>query len=311
MESGLFAEVPHELVTARRLKPTVKVILTHCLVRYQTKKDNGEPWTFSEAGIAAETGLSPKTVGRHVGPLRKKGVLKLYGTMSGGEREYEVFTFSPEGLVALIHTTAKTPVVLLRAANGDGVATLETATDKLADNSSDNLSDNLSDKTPPRREDRRREEGRREDEYKLGLVASSLGTSPSAEGGCCVGMASTPVGPSPSDSTTIQYAYGNSDGGGQKEADRALVSVSAPMIQGSASGDAIMRAKKNGTGHSATSASCAAGTKGIGLTDAELAALVTETGCTRDQLRRIENAALMEVVYGANGSKPRHGFDSL
>jgi hypothetical protein len=140
LESGLFAEVPHELVTARRLKPSVKVIL------------------------------------------------KLYGTMSDGEREYEVFTFSPGGLVALLRTTAKTSVVVLRAANGDG-ATLETATDKLADN----LSDNLSDKMSPRKEDPRKEEDRREEKTKKDLVASSSGTSPSAEGGCCVGMPSMTV----------------------------------------------------------------------------------------------------------------------
>lgn len=309
MESGLFAEVPHELVALRGLKPSVKVILTHCLVRYQTKKDDGKPWTFSAAGIAAETGLSEKTVGRHLGRLRSRGVLNLYGTMSDGEREYEVFTFSPEGLVGLIRTTAKTSVVMLRAANGDG-ATVETATDKLADNLSDNLSANLSDKTPPRREDTRREEGRREDDYNQGVVASSLGTSPPAEGGCCVGMASTTVAHS-SDSTTIQYAYGNSNAGGKEDADSALVSSSAPMVQSSASGDANRGARRNGTGDSDTSATRAAGTKGIGLTDAELDTLVKETGCTREQLQRMENAALIEVIYGNNGSKPRNGFDSL
>lgn len=306
MESGLFAEVPHELVASRGLKPSVKVILIHCLVRYQTQKRDGEPWTFSVAGIAAATGLSQRTVSRHIGPLRKKGVLKFYGTVPDDEREYDVFTFSPEELVPLVRTTGKKPVVVHRAANGLG-AISETPTDRTADN----LSDNLSDKTPPTREDRRREEGRREDDYRQGVVASSLETSPAAEGGCCVGMASTTVGPSPSDSTTIQYAYGNSNAGGQKEADSALVSVAAPMIQGSASGDANIGARKKGTGHSDTSATRAAGTKGIGLTDAELDALVTETGCTRDQLRRIENAALMEVIYGTNGSKPRNGFDSL
>jgi hypothetical protein len=124
-------------------------------------------------------------------------------------------------------------------------------------------------------------------------------------------MASTTVGPSPSDSTTIQYAYGNSNAGGKREADRALVSVFVPMIQGSASGDANIGAKNNTTGLPKKSAPRAAGTNGIGLTDAEMDALVEKTGCTRDQLRRMENAALMEVIFGTNGTKPRHGFDSL
>jgi hypothetical protein len=307
LESGLFAEVPHELVTARRLKPSVKVILIHCLVRYQTKKDSGEPWTFSEAGIAAETGLSPKTVGRHVGPLRKKGVLKLYGTMSDGEREYEVFTFSPEGLVALLRTTAKTSVVLLRAANGDGAAILETARDKLADN----LSDNLSDRMPPRREDGRKEEDRREEKSEKDLVASSPGPSPAAAGSFPVGIPSTPVAPPAFDATTIQNACGGSDAGGQNKPDTFVARVSAPIIQPSAGGDANIGAGNNTAGLPKKSAPRAAGTNGIGLTDAELDAIVEKTGCTRDQLRRMENVAAMEVVYGVNGGRPRHGFDSL
>jgi hypothetical protein len=57
------------------------------------------------------------------------------------------------------------------------------------------------------------------------------------------------------------------------------------MIQGSASGDANIGARKRGAGHSDTSATRAAGTKGIGFTDAELDALVKEGGWTRDQLK--------------------------
>ncbi len=305
LESGLFAEVPHELVASRRLKASVKVILIHCLVRYQTEKDNGEPWTFSVAGIAAETGLSERTVSRKVGPLRKQGVLKFYGRMSDGEREYDVFTFSPEGLVALIRITGKASLVVRPAPNGfDAPAKIT------ADKTADNLSDNLSDKTPPRREDRRREEAKREDDNNQGLLPFFSGASSDAEGGFCVGMPSTTVA-HPSDSTTIQHACGNSNAGGKKEADSLLASVSAPIIQGSVSGNTNTGARKNGTGHSDTSANRPAGTKSMGLTDAELDDLSRQYGFTKDQLKRMENGALVEVVCGRRETKARNGFDSL
>jgi hypothetical protein len=83
------------------------------------------------------------------------------------------------------------------------------------------------------------------------------------------------------------------------------------MIQGSASGDANKGARKNGTGYSDTADTRAAGTKGIGLTDAELDDYSRKYGCTKEQLKRMENGALIEVMFGPRGTKPRNGFDSL
>ncbi len=294
-ESGLFAEVPHELVTARQLKPSVKVILMHCLVRYQTKKDDEEPWTFSAAGIAAETGLSERTVSRHMKPLRRNGVLKLYGTLSDGEREYQVFTFSPEALVALIRTTARTSVAVLRAANGDG-ATVERASDKL----SDKLSDNLSDKMPPKREDRKREDDRREDENNQGSVSVLSGASQTAVGGASLPVQlSTAV--SLSVPATIQVAAGSSNHGGKKETESTLSCAAAATIQPSASGTRNITAANNTAGHSGASANRAAGTKATsrGSRGANMPKMIADFA--EDILRRWKNGtpctrASIEVV---------------
>ena len=87
----------------------------------------------------------------------------------------------------------------------------------------------------------------------------SSGGSQPAEGGVPVGIPSTAVAPS-SSSTTIQGACGKSNDGGTNETDNGLVSVSAPIIQASASGKTNTGAPDNNAGHSATSAHRAAGT---------------------------------------------------
>src|SRR5690242_14195272 len=100
-----FAVVPHKLTAHTSIEPSVKIILTHCLEKYQTKTTTGHPWTFSVPGIAVGTGLSERTVRRHIKTLRKHRALKLYGSLMSGKKKYDVFTFDRAELNSMISTT--------------------------------------------------------------------------------------------------------------------------------------------------------------------------------------------------------------
>ena len=115
----------------------------------------------------------------------------------------------------------------------------------------------------------------------------SSGGSQPAEGGVPVGIPSTAVAPS-SSSTTIQGACGKSNDGGTNETDNGLVSVSAPIIQASASGKTNTGAPDNNAGHSATSAHRAAGTiaKSGGVRGALPNAVVEHADWVMRQLRK-------------------------
>jgi hypothetical protein len=131
-----------------------------------------------------------------------------------------------------------------------------------------------------------------QDENTKAVVTSTPSGSPSgesqpAEGGVPVGGLSTPVA-SRSSSTTIQGACGNSNAGGTNETDNGLVSVSAPIIQASASGNTNTGAPDNNAGHSATSAQRAVGTsaKAGGVRGALPKAVVEHADWVMRQLRK-------------------------
>ena len=259
-------------------------------------------WRYNVTDVARSLDKTPQCIRKHFRSLLDAGVLKRTGEMETKGGILRLYSFHPEQVDAFVKSQLKVNP------ETDPETDVETDPETNPETGVSHTNTHL-----PRLPT---ENHRTKNHSTKAIVASTSSTltkdsSGAASGGVQLGMPSTTVDPSPSDSTTIQSAFGNSNAGGKKEADSALVSVSAPMIQGSASGDANMGARKNGTGYSGPSATRADGTKGIGLTDAELDALVTESGCTRDQLRRIENAALIEVIYEANGSKPRNGFDSL
>jgi DNA-binding Lrp family transcriptional regulator len=108
-----FAVVPQALTAHTSIEPVDKLIFTHLLGKYQTKRDNGEPWTFSGSSIAKGTGLNERTVRRHLQSIRKRGILKLYGSLMNGKKRYDVFVFVPESLETLILSTDKMSVVIL------------------------------------------------------------------------------------------------------------------------------------------------------------------------------------------------------
>jgi hypothetical protein len=134
-----FAIVPQSLTAHPGINPVDKLIFTHLLGRYQTKKHDGEPWTFSVPGIAKGTGLNERTVRRHVKSIRKDGVLKLYGSLMNGKKRYDVFVFVPKALEGVISATDKMSVVILN--NDRGIDAIgKTATDITADNESAQMS---------------------------------------------------------------------------------------------------------------------------------------------------------------------------
>lgn len=289
-----WAPVPHGIIDAA-IPDTMKLVLWYCYDRYPR-------WKYNVTDVARSLDKTPQCIRKHFRSLLDAGVLKRTGEMETKGGILRLYSFHPEQVDAFVksqlkvnpETDPETEVETDPETNPEtGVSHTNTHLPKLPteNHSTNNHSTKAIDASTSST-----------------LTADS---SEAASGGVQIGMPSTTVAPSPSDSTTIQYACGNSNSGGRNEANSALVSVSAPMIQGSASGDANRGARKNGTGHSDTSAPRAAGTKGIGLTDAELDALVKETGFPRDQLKRLENDFLMRECYGVKRNKPRHGFDSL
>jgi hypothetical protein len=113
-----FAIVPQALIEHPHIDAVDKLIFAHCLGKYQTKRDNGEPWTFSGASIARGTGQNERTIRRHLKKIRKDGVLKLYGSRMNGKKRYDVFVFVPEALQTLISTADKMSVVIANADRG-------------------------------------------------------------------------------------------------------------------------------------------------------------------------------------------------
>lgn len=288
-----WAKVPHGIVDAA-IPDVMKLLLWYCYDKYPK-------WRYNVTDVARSLDKTPQCIRKHFRTLLDRGVFRRTGEMDTKGGILRLYSFHPDQVDAFVRSQLKvnpeTDVENYHETEGEtdpetGVSETNTELPKLSTES--HCTKNHSTKA-------------------IDASTSSTLTADSSEaaiGGVHLGMPSTTVAHS-SDSTTIQNAFGNPNDGGKKKADSALVSVSTPMIQGSASGDANMGARTNTSGRSEKSANRAAGTKGIGLTDAELDELVTGTGYTRDQLLRMENAALMEVIYGTNGSKPRNGFDSL
>lgn len=136
----LFARVPQTLTAHPGINTVDKLIYTHLLGKYQTKREDGQPYTFSVPGIATGTGLIERTVLRHMPGIRKSGILKFYGTLMNGKKHYDVFVFVPKALETLISTADKMSVVIPLQDN-KVEAISETSTDKTADNESAKMSD--------------------------------------------------------------------------------------------------------------------------------------------------------------------------
>jgi hypothetical protein len=113
-----FAIVPQTLIADPNITPTDKIIFAYLLGKYQTKRDNGEPWTFSCPSIAKGTALNERTIQRRIKAIRKHGVLKLHGCLMSEKKKYDVFVFVPEALETLIATSDKLSVVIPNAAKG-------------------------------------------------------------------------------------------------------------------------------------------------------------------------------------------------
>jgi hypothetical protein len=288
-----WAPVPHGIIDAA-IPDTLKLLLWYCYDKYPR-------WKYNVTDVARSLDKTPQCIRKHFRSLLDAGVLKRTGEMETKGGILRLYSFHPEQVDAFVKSQLKVNP------ETDPETDVETDPETNHETGVSHTNTNL-----PRLST---EKDVTENGSTKGIDASSSpntssDSSQAACGGVQVGMPSTSAAHS-SDSTTIQYACGNSNAGGRNEADSALVSVSAPMVQGSASGDANRGARKNGTGHSGTAATRAAGTKGIGLTETELDELVTETGYTREQLKRMENGALIEVMFGPRGTKPRNGFDSL
>ena len=257
LDSGQFAVVPKELISSRKLKPSEKLILTHCLARYQTKTESGVPWTFSTPNMAIGTGLSERTIRRHLPKLLKQEILKLYGTMEyrttkdGEKLTYEVYSFVPPKLETFLISAEEWKVV--------------PHSDKMSAKSSDKLTDKLSDKTPPIIEDNKREDGKKEDD-KINFTGQSVlnGSEQVDCGGVLDGL-STSARSAPA---ATQCAVGSSSADGDpfeqffKKKDAIPVLGAAAVIQRPAGGNANKTATNDSTGHSANSASGTSATSG-------------------------------------------------
>lgn len=113
-----FAIVPQALLEDPSITPTDKVILSYLLGKYLTKRDNGEPWTFSCPSIAHGTGMRIRNVQYRVEHLRKHGVLKLYGSIISNKKRCDVFVFVPKAFQTLISTGAKIAPVIANVDKG-------------------------------------------------------------------------------------------------------------------------------------------------------------------------------------------------
>lgn len=136
----LFAVVPQALTANPNINSVEKLIFTYLLGKFQTKTENGRPWTFSGPSIAKGTGLSERTVRRYLKKIRKDGILKRYGWLMSGKKRYEIFIFMPEALNKFISTADKMSAVIVSLDNGvDEIEKNQRTT--TADNESAQMSD--------------------------------------------------------------------------------------------------------------------------------------------------------------------------
>ena len=148
---NLFAVVPQTLTARPDIDATDKLIYTHLLGKYQTKKKDGTPWTFSAPSIADGTGLSERTVERRIKKIREKGILKLYGKLMNGKRLYDIYVFVPEALEKLISTADNLSVVI--ANNDKALNNVDKQLPTEKQGTADSLSDKMSAKSKIEKED--------------------------------------------------------------------------------------------------------------------------------------------------------------
>ena len=140
-----FSIVPKQLTASNLFHSGEFRVLVSILGTYQTKLENGEPWTYSIMSLSKATSLSDKTVSRIVTRLRQLRILNLYGRLkhdhSKGRTSYPIYTFDRSALDTMISTKDKVSVVK------EVETSCETHIEPLT---KDKLTDKVSDKTPSR-----------------------------------------------------------------------------------------------------------------------------------------------------------------
>ena len=135
----------------RDISASTKAVLTYCLEKYQTKKEDGRPWDFSNASIQDGAGLPRRTAYNITEDLIKAKVLKHYGQITRKTRPTILYLFVPEALntylnpaekviLTLEKDNATSDIVILDNANA--VETNIEATPKDGDSAKDNAKDN-------------------------------------------------------------------------------------------------------------------------------------------------------------------------
>jgi hypothetical protein len=107
-----------QVTRCRGISTSTKVVLTYLLEKYQTKRDDGRPWDFSNASIQEGTGIRERTVRYVMQILIKSKVLRHYGQVKVRTRPMQLYLFVPEALNDYLkQDTAKSEILILDNAN--------------------------------------------------------------------------------------------------------------------------------------------------------------------------------------------------